>query len=207
MKRSMFLWAGGGLVAAPALAFAQTPSAPKDPASVLKSLFTTPPSPDMFAASFKSGMPFDTMQALLLSYQRTIGSPSNISLNGKVYDLTFASGIGHAAITLDASGAITALLFQPPATTAGADRLKAVYDAPKLNAAWFAPSILNIVTPAALQSVMDGVHAQYGALRSVAPGPSGYTMDLANGTLNGIIHTDPDGKIDVLFFSPQPLLK
>ena len=29
-------------------------------------------------------------------------------------------------------------------------------------------------------------------------------MQLANGGLNGVFHTDPDGKIDVLFFTPLP---
>ncbi len=67
---------------------------------------------------------------------------------------------------------------------------------------WFAPAFLAQVSAAQIEHAIDGVKAQFGSYKGVAPRPDGsYLVTFARGTVQAQIHLDEQGRIDGLLFT------
>lgn len=172
-----------------------------------------------FAPALQAAAPAATLQQLwrqltaqLGAFERQTGAQEQIAngIQSVIVHCVFAKATADLVLSFDSAGKVGGLHVtntQPtgPAPARGTPgitptaALIRVLSVRPLQASWFAPSFLAVVSLSQIAQGIAGITTELGPYKSLATVPDGsYQVRFRDGTVAGQLHLDPDGRIDGL---------
>jgi beta-lactamase class A len=148
------------------------------PKAAVARLFQEPLQKDWFAPSFLAQVPVSKVATLVAEMKQKFGALKDISAKGASLVITLEKGEVDARVTLDDSGRIATLLFQPPTPTTGslADQVKAITDLPGKTAVLITTNGKDVVADDADEALAVGSAAKLAILAALDDAVSAHRL-------------------------------
>lgn len=172
-------------------------------AAMLQTLFSSKSVDEsVFDATFAAAVPAAALQAIVDDFRARLGALTSVAKNGSDYALTFSKGTLLATIAFDSSGKVSGLLFHDETSATDRAALQRFFSEKPAKAEWFAPSFLEAVPLAQIQTVLDQIAAQEGSFERLELRGGAYYAVFEKAENHVLVVTDANGKFTMLRLLP-----